>query len=173
MGAVQRLIHTIDTFTDFSGRWLAWLSLAMALLTAIIVVARYGFDTGSIAAQEAVTYLHASLFTLGAAYTLKHGGHVRVDIFYREFSPRTRAWVNAVGGIVFLLPLCLFILGISWHYVTESWAIREGSPDAGGIPAVFLLKSLMPALALTLLLQAVSEVLRNALSLAGAWDYDG
>ena len=102
---------------------------------------------------------------LGAAYALKHGAHVRVDIFYRNLSPRGQAWVNSLGGIVFLLPLCLFILGSSWDYVSESWAIMETSPEPGGIPAVFLLKSLIPMMAVNLLLQGLAEILRNALVL--------
>ncbi len=159
------LVQCIDSFTDRCGRLLAWLTLAMALVTALIVVLRYGFNTGSILAQEAVVYMHGCLFMLGAAYTLKSDAHVRVDIFYRNFSPRGRAWVNSLGGIVFLLPLCVFILVSSWSYVAESWAIRESSPEPGGIPAVFLLKSLMPLLAANLFLQGLAETLRSALVL--------
>jgi TRAP-type mannitol/chloroaromatic compound transport system permease small subunit len=103
---------------------------------------------------------------LGAAYALKRGAHVRVDIFYRRFSPRTRAWVDALGGIVFLMPFCLFVLGVSWQFVTESWAIREISSEPGGIPAVYLLKTLIPLMAINLLLQGIAETLRNALVLA-------
>jgi TRAP-type mannitol/chloroaromatic compound transport system permease small subunit len=167
MSAIRALIHSIDTFTDRSGRLLAWLLLAMALLSATVVVLRYGFNIGSIAAQEGITYLHGTVFMLGAAYALKAGSHVRVDIFYRNFSPRTKAWVNSLGGIVFLLPLCLFILGISWNYVAESWAVRETSPEPGGIPAVFLLKSLLPLMAFNLLLQGLAETLRATLVLTG------
>ena len=119
----------------------------------------------SIAAQESVTYMHGSLFLLGAAYALKSGAHVRVDIFYRGFSARTKAWVNSVGGIVFLLPLCVFILMSSWDYAGESWAMFETSAEPGGIPAVFLLKSLVPLIAITLALQGIAEILRNALIL--------
>ena len=115
--------------------------------------------------QEGVTYMHACLFMLGAAYALKSGAHVRVDIFYRNFSPRTRAWVNSVGGIVFLMPLCAFIFFSSWNYVSESWIVRETSPEPGGIPAVFLLKSVIPLMALNLFLQGLAEILRNALVL--------
>jgi len=165
MPLLHFLVRTIDNFTEYSGRILAWLCLAMALLTALIVLLRYGFNIGSIAAQEAVTYMHGSLFMLGAAYTLKVGGHVRVDIFYQHFSARTQAWVNALGGIVFLLPLCAFIIGISWNYVAESWVIMESSPEPGGIPAVFLLKSLIPLMAINLFCQGLAEVLRNALVL--------
>lgn len=162
---IRRAVICIDNFTERSGRSLAWLTLAMALLTALVVIMRYGFNLGSIMAQEAIIYMHACLFMLGAAYTLKSGAHVRVDIFYRKFSPRTRAWVNSLGGIVFLLPLCAFICLSSWTYVTESWSIRESSPEPGGIPAVFLLKSLIPLMGINLFLQGLAETLRSALVL--------
>jgi TRAP-type mannitol/chloroaromatic compound transport system permease small subunit len=165
MPVLRAWVHYIDRFTDRSGRLLAWLALAMALVTTVVVVQRYGFNVGSIAAQEAVTYMHGCLFMLGAAYALKTDSHVRVDIFYRNFSPRTRAWVNSLGGIVFLLPLCAFIGFASWNYVSESWLIRETSPEPGGIPAVFLLKSLIPLMAFNLFLQGLAETLRNALLL--------
>jgi TRAP-type mannitol/chloroaromatic compound transport system permease small subunit len=162
---LHTMVRSIDAFTEFSGRILAWLCLAMAAVTTAIVLMRYGFNVGSIAAQEAVTYMHGSLFMLGAAYTLKVGGQVRVDIFYQHFSVRTKAWIDSLGGIIFLLPLCAFILGISWNYVTESWAILESSPEPGGIPAVFLLKSLIPLMALNLFCQGLAEVVRSALVL--------
>lgn len=165
MVGLRTVVHTIDSITDISGRALAWLALAMGMLTALIVVMRYGFGYNSIYVQELVVYLHGSLFMLGAAYALKRGAHVRVDIFYRRFSPRTRAWVNALGGIVFLMPFCLFVLGMSWQFVTESWAIREISSEPGGIPAVYLLKTLIPLMAINLLLQGIAETLRNALVL--------
>ncbi len=165
MPALRACVHYMDIVTDRSGRLLAWLVLAMALLTTVVVILRYGFNVGSIMAQEGVTYMHGCLFMLGAAYALKSGAHVRVDIFYRNFSPRTRAWVNSIGGIVFLMPLCAFILFSSWNYVSESWIVRETSPEPGGIPAVFLLKSVIPLMALNLFLQGLAETLRNALVL--------
>ena len=162
MTRTRALVRIIDNFTEVTGRALSWLCLALAVMTSAIVLLRYGFDIGWVAAQESITYLHASLFMLGAAYTLKHGGHVRVDIFYRRFSQRTCAWINSIGAIVFLLPLCLFITFISWQFVSESWAIREGSMDPGGIQGVFLLKSLIPLMAVNLMLQGMAELLRNA-----------
>ncbi len=165
MSTLHALLKALDAFTEITGRWLAWLALGMAAVTAFVVLLRYGFNIGSIAAQESVTYMHGALFMLGAAYTLKHGGHVRVDIFYRRFTRRTQAWINSLGAIVFLLPVCLFILGVSWSYVAESWAIREVSPEPGGIPAVFLLKTLLLLLPVNLLLQGVAEIVRNALIL--------
>jgi len=166
MPVLRALVHYIDIFTEHSGRLLAWLVIAMALLTTVIVVMRYGFNTGSIMLQEAVTYMHGYLFMLGTAYALKSGAHVRVDIFYHNFSPRAKAWVNSLGGIVFLMPLCAFIGLSSWNYVSESWSIRETSSQPGGIPAVFLLKSTIPLMAFNLFLQGLAETLRSATSLA-------
>jgi TRAP-type mannitol/chloroaromatic compound transport system permease small subunit len=165
MSALHALVQLIDNFTERTGKALAWLALAMAVLTACIVVLRYGFNIGSILAQETVTYMHGALFLLGAAYALKAGAHVRVDIFYRNFSPRACAWVNSLGGIVFLLPLCVFIVISSWDFVTESWGMRESSAEPGGIPAVFILKTLIPLGAINLALQGIAEVIRAALEL--------
>ncbi len=159
-------VNFLDAITLISGRALAWLGLGMALITALIVILRYGFNVGSIMAQESVIYMHGALFLLGAAYALKTGAHVRVDIFYRNFSPRAQAWVNSLGGIVFLLPLCVFITVSSWNYVAESWAMRETSAEPGGIPAVFVLKTLIPLGAINLALQGIADVLRNALVLS-------
>ena len=168
MPSVHALVHAVDRFTDRCGRVLAWLSLAMALTVALIVVLRYGFRVGSSPLQESVIYLHACLFLLGASYALKNGAHVRVDIFYRRFSRRGKAWIDSLGGIIFLLPLCTFIFLSSWDYVFESWSMFESSPEPGGIPAVYLLKSLIPLAAANLALQGVAEILRNALVLAGS-----
>ena len=167
MHAVRRFIRIVDHFTDRSGRLLAWLCLALALTTCLVVLLRYGIGIGSIAIQESATYMHGMVFMLGAAYTLKLDGHVRVDIFYRRFSPRGKAWVDSVGCILFLLPFCVFVTGISWPFVAEAWRILEGSPDPGGIHGVFLLKSLIPLMALSLFLQGLAELARNALVLVG------
>ncbi|ROR99072.1 TRAP-type mannitol/chloroaromatic compound transport system permease small subunit [Sinobacterium caligoides] len=155
------LTNAIDHFTDVTGRWISWLSIVMMIVVSLVVLLRYGLNIGSIALQEAANYLHASLFMLGAAYTLKQGQHVRVDIFYRRFSTLTRAWVDSVGAIVLLLPTMLFIAFASCSFVSESWAVREGSSDPGGLPFVYLLKSLIPAMAILLSVQALAEVLRN------------
>ena len=162
---LRRFVQRVDRFTELTGHALSWLCLALAATVCLVVLLRYGLGIGSIAVQESATYLHAMVFTLGAAYTLKQGGHVRVDIFYRRFSPRSKAWVNCVGCIVFLAPFCLFLAAISWQFVTQAWTIREGSPDPGGIHAVFLLKTLIPLMAANLLLQCLGEFARNLLVL--------
>jgi len=167
MHVLRSIVRTIDHFTEKSGMLLAWLCLGMAVITCLVVLLRYGFGIGSIATQESVTYMHGMVFMLGAAFTLKRGGHVRVDIFYRRFSERTRAWINSLGAIVLLIPFCVFLVGVSWQFVGDAWSIREGSPDPGGIHAVFLLKTLIPLMALNLILQGIAELLRNALILVG------
>lgn len=162
---LKATVSTIDRFALLTGKLIAWLVLAMMLLTCLIVVLRYGFSLGSIALQESLTYLHATVFLLGIAYTLKQDGHVRVDIFYRRLGIDQQAWVNTLGSLLFLLPVCLFILFMSWGFVVNSWAVKEGSPSSGGIPAVFLLKSLIPLAMVLIAVQGLGEVLRSLIIL--------
>ena len=147
----------INKLTDVVGRSIAWLTALMALITMAVVVLRYAFDQGAIVLQESVTYLHGVVFMLGIPYALKENAHVRVDLFYSRWSPRTQAAINLGGHLLFLIPVSLFILIYSWDYVAASWRIREGSPEVGGIPAVFLLKSLLPLMSAALLLQGVGD----------------
>lgn len=151
----------IDRFTEYSGRAVAWLSLVLALVVCGLVITRYAFRISLPALQEAALYLHATLFMVGAAFTLKSDGHVRVDIFYRGWSPRTRAWVDCIGTLVFLLPVCVLLLMTSWDYVAASWSVRETSSDPGGLPWVWLLKTLLLILPVMLILQGVAELLRR------------
>jgi len=162
---VKQCVILIDSFTERFGRLLAYLIPLMMLGTAAVVIMRYGFGQGMTALQESVTYLHGTVFMLGAAYTLKHGGHVRVDIFYQRYSPRTKAWIDSIGCIVFLLPLCGLILFTSWEFAGNAWAIHETSVEPGGLPFVYLLKSLLPLMAINLALQGVAELLRNTIVL--------
>ena len=147
------------------GQTVAWLSLAMALLIAGIVCLRTFFNIGSIAAQELVTYAHASLFMLAMAYALKENAHIRVDIIYRRCSQLHKAWIDTLGTLLFLLPFALFLMIISWKGVLTSWSIMEGSSNTGGIPAVFLLKTLLPIMGLLLLVQATAIISRNLITL--------
>ncbi|WP_188152245.1 TRAP transporter small permease subunit [Teredinibacter waterburyi] len=153
----------VDRFSAALGNTLSWLTLLMVILVAGIVIARALFNVGSIAVQESVTYLHAIVLTLCLAYNLQQGGHVRVDVFYGRFRREQKAWVDAVGSIVFLIPFALFLLLASWRFVAHSWLIRETSADPGGLPFVFVLKTLMPLAGVLLALQALSEVARNLL----------
>ena len=156
-------LHFIDRFIELVGRAIAWLTLAMVLLSFAIVVLRYGFNLGWVAMQESVLYLHGIVFMLGAAYTLKHDGHVRVDIYYQRMTEKQQAWVNLLGAIFLLLPVCGFIFYISFDYVATSWSIAEKSSEAGGLALVYLNKSLLLLMPSLLTLQALSQIVRNVL----------
>jgi len=164
---LQSLIATLEAIGVATGRMVAWLSLSMVAVTFLVVVLRYAFDLGWIAMQESVTYMHAALFMLGGAYTLQRDDHVRVDIFYQKLSRHGRAWVDLLGTLLLLVPLCLFFLWTGWGYVLESWGMREGSPEAGGIPGVYLLKTLMLLMPALMLIQGLAWILLNGLLLAG------
>lgn len=150
----------IDRLNELAGR------LAGALLCLLVaavfaqVLGRYLFSINSVALQEAAQWLHASAFLLGLGYALRHDAHVRVDVFSQHFSARTRALLDLIGGLVLVLPLCLFIIAMSSDYVAASWAVREGSRDPGGLPGWYLLKSLLPLSAALLGLQGVASSLR-------------
>jgi len=165
--ALLSLVETLEAIGIWTGRIVSWLSLFMVLTTFLVVVLRYAFDLGWIAMQESVTYMHATLFMLGASYTLQRNGHVRVDIFYQKLSRRGRAWVDLLGTFLLLVPVCVFILWAGWGYVFESWEVMEGSREAGGIPAVYLLKTLILAMPVLVLIQGLAWILRNGLFLAG------
>jgi TRAP-type mannitol/chloroaromatic compound transport system permease small subunit len=157
----------IDRLTAAIGRGAAWLALLIVLLQFALVVARYLFSRGSIWLDEAVMYAHAGLFLLAAAWTLQAGGHVRVDVFYAEASPRTRAWIDVFGTLVFLLPFAAAVFWLSLPYVGRSWAVLERSPEASGLPFVYLLKTLIPVFAALMALQGVAQAVRAVVVLRG------
>jgi len=157
----DKTLVSIEAFIDWSGRTVSWLSLLLVMVTFIVVVLRYVFDIGSIALQETTTYFHAAVFLIGMAYTMQQDAHVRVDIFYARFSRKTKAWIDLSGALFLLLPFMLFISWISWQYIADSWSVLEGSREAGGLPGVFLLKSLILFMSGLLSLQALTQVARN------------
>ena len=140
------------------GRAVSWLTLLMVLLTFGIVVLRYGMNQGWIWMQESVTYLHAFVFMIAIAWTFQSDDHVRVDIFYRDRSARHQAWVNLLGTLIFLIPFSIFLIVVGWDYVAASWATKEGSREAGGLPLVYLLKSLILVMPALLLIQSYTVV---------------
>lgn len=159
------LLRFLDQFTEWTGRGVSWLTLVMVLATCLVVIARRFMGLGTAGLQESVVYMHAAVFLLGAGFAFKHAEQVRVDIFYRTMSPRAKAWVDALGTLVFLMPFCGFVAAISWDYVKTSWQIAEVSTDAGGLPFVYLFKSLILLFAASLCLAALAEFLRAACAL--------
>ncbi len=151
------------------GQAVAWLTLVMVLVTFAVVVLRYWFDSGWIWLQESVTWMHAAVFMLAAAYTLAQDQQVRVDVFYARAGPRRRALIDALGCLLFLLPLAIFLGWGSWDYVQTSWRITEGSREAGGLPfpAVPLMKSMIPLTAALLFTQGCVLFGRSLLLLSG------
>ena len=162
---LSKISQRINQFSNRVGQVIAWLTLLLVILVMTVVISRYLLGVGSIAIQESVSYVHAIIFMLGLAFTLQRGGHVRVDIFYREFSPRRKAIVDLIGASIFLLPFCGLILFGSWDYVMASWSIRETSSETGGIAAVYLLKTLMIIMPITLGLQGVGQIIESVLVL--------
>ncbi|MBB3169847.1 TRAP transporter small permease subunit [Simiduia aestuariiviva] len=155
------LQFALQSGTRRLGRWVAWLTLAMVLITCLIVLLRYGFNVGSVALQEGLIYLHATVFLLALAYTADEDQQVRVDIFYRRFSPTAQAWINCLGALLFLLPFACLMFWVTWPFFTNALAIREGSGEAGGLPFVYLLKGLLPLSALSLIILAIGQVAGN------------
>ena len=159
---LTKLADRIDVLTAAIGRTVAWLALAIVLGQFALVLARYVFGFGSIWLTEAVLYAHATLFLLAAAWTLQVGGHVRVDIFYADASPRARAAIDFLGVLLLLLPFMLVVFMFSAPYAARSWAILERSQEVGGLPFVYVLKTLIPMFALLLALQGVAQAIRAA-----------
>lgn len=156
-----KISRYIESLIDLIGRAVSWLSLFMVLGTCLIVLLRYGFDIGSIAMQEAINYMHAMVFLLGAAYTLKYNEHVRVDIFYAGLSARKKAYVDLLGNLFILMPVMIFIFWISWQYVADSWQVLESSREAGGLAGVYILKTFILLMPVLLFIQALANILQS------------
>ncbi len=161
--------NTLDRISAATGRAAAWLTLLMVIVTFIVVVMRRFLDVGFIWVQESVVWMHAVVFMLGAAYTLRNEEHVRVDVFYRAMSPERRAWVDLIGVVIFLLPVCVFLGWKSFDFVTQSWSIREASRESGGLPYPFIpmLKSVLLLMPVAVALQGLSLFLRSLRTIRG------
>ena len=155
--------NLFDRISNAVGRVTSWLTLFMVVVMSLIVVMRYVFDAGMIWLQESVTWMHAAVFMVGAAYTLLHEEHVRVDIFYRRMSDRGRALVDLLGVIVFLLPLCGFLAYLAYDFAAVSWSIHETSREPGGLPypLIPVLKSIVIVMPVAVALQGVSLMLHS------------
>ena len=162
--------NLIDRFNHATGKLVAWLTLIMVVVTCVIVVMRYVFDAGLIWLQESVIWMHATVFMVGAAYTLLHEEHVRIDVFYREMSERRRAWIDLIGVLVFLLPFCGLLGVTSYEFAAVSWSIHEASRESGGLPFPFvpILKSVLVVMPIAVGLQGISLLLRSATTIRRA-----
>jgi TRAP-type mannitol/chloroaromatic compound transport system permease small subunit len=171
VNALAGFVRLVDRVNEALGRGIAWLTLAMVLITFVVVVLRYVFSVGFVWMQESYVWLHGVVFMAGAGYTLLHEGHVRVDIFYRHKGPRYKAWVDLLGVLALLMPVVILIWVVAWPYVLVSWERFEESREAGGLPGLFLLKSVILVFCLALGLQGLSLAARSLLILTGRTEF--
>ncbi len=164
---VTRLVSGIDRFSEFSGRAVSWCTLLLVILVTLNVALRYAFNISFVFMEEMQWHLYALVFLLGAGYTLRYNGHVRVDVLYQRLGKRSRAFINVAGCLLFLFPGCYLVIKTSIPFVESSWAMGEGSADPGGLPARYLLKGIIPLAFFLLALQGVSMFLQNLFLLMG------
>lgn len=173
MAGLVSFIRVVDRLNEAVGRGVAWLTLAMVLITFAVVVLRYVYSIGWVWLQESYVWLHGVTFMLGAGYTLLHNAHVRVDIFYRPGSQRYKAYVDLFGVFVLLLPMIVIVGWVAYPYVEASWLRLEDSREAGGLPGLFLLKSVILGFCLLLGLQGLSLAAHSWLVLSGHPEFAG
>ena len=158
-------VRGVDALNDWTGRMVAWVCIAMVLTTAAVVIMRYLFNFGRVYIQESYVWMHAIVFMVGAGYTLLNNGHVRVDVFYRPASIRYKAWVDLFGVFFLMFPVLVILVEVSVPYVWDSWDRLESSREAGGLPGLFLLKTVIPLFCVLMLLQGLSLAARSYLIL--------
>ncbi|TDJ20467.1 MAG: TRAP transporter small permease subunit [Gammaproteobacteria bacterium] len=166
---LNQLSVRLEQVSERTGMLVSWLVLAMVLLVSYDVAMRYFFQSGSVALQEMEWHLFSLIFLIGAAYTLKHDDHVRLDLFYKSkfMDDRRRAWIDLFGSIFLLIPFCILIILSAWPFVYQSYIHLEGSPDPGGLPYRWILKASIPLGFTFLLLQGVSEIVKNLSTVLG------
>jgi len=167
MQKLEKFINVVDGLSDKIGYVVGWLTTLMVLIVFYDTVMRYTFNMGNVALQELEWHLFAIIFLIGASYTLKEDGHVRVDICYVRLSKKTRAWIDFLGVFVFLIPFSIMVILATRGFVMNSWAIREVSPDPGGLPARYILKAMIPLGFSLLIVQGLSEAAKNFLVIMG------
>jgi TRAP-type mannitol/chloroaromatic compound transport system permease small subunit len=167
MGLIKTFCRWIDKLNTWVGHVVAWATAVVVVVVFIDVVMRYAFNISFVFTQELEWHLFAFIFLMGAGYTLLKDGHVRVDIIYQRCSPKTKAWINFLGVIFFLIPGCYMVIATSLNFVYNAWVVMEGSPDPGGIPYRFILKSFIPAGFVLILLQGLSLGGKSLLTILG------
>jgi len=172
LNLLKGFVRGIDALNDWVGRTVAWLTLGCVLTCFAVVVLRYAFDMGFPWLQELYVWQHAAVFMAGAGYTMLHRGHVNVDVLYGRLNDRRKAWVDIIGTLVFLFPWLAVVAVNSAPFVMSSWRIGEGASTADGMPAVYLLKSLLWVFCALLFLQGLALIARRALFLAGRGMHD-
>jgi TRAP-type mannitol/chloroaromatic compound transport system permease small subunit len=158
---VRELARRIDAFQERVGRGVSWFMLALVLVVFTDVVFRYLFSRSFVFVQELEWHLFGLVYLLAAGYTMLHNEHVRVDILYARLSPRRKAWMDFILLWVFFFPSCLLVLYTTWPFVRNSFMVNEGSPDPGGIPARWVIKSMILVGFALLVLQGIAEAIKT------------
>lgn len=167
MHLLDKFSGIIDKVSDKIGYIVGWLTTLMVLIVFYDTVMRYVFRKGNVALQELEWHLFAVVFLVGAAYTLKEGGHVRVDIIFINLSKKAKAWIDFIGMFIFLIPFAVMVILSTKGFIMNSWAVREVSPDPGGLPARYILKAMIPLGFSLLIVQGLSEACKNFLIIMG------
>ena len=158
---MRRAVEIIDGLSENFGKIISWFSIILVLTVCYDVFTRYFLKESSVALQELEWHIFAIIFLLGAGYTLRNDQHVRVDIFYSKLSKKNRAWIDLLGTIVLLIPFCLIAIYASKNFVLNSISFNETSPDPGGLPARYILKTVIPISFLLVLIQGISLIIRS------------
>jgi len=164
---LKKISQFIDALNEKTGLFAAWLTTLMVITVVYDVVMRYGFKKGNIAVQEMEWHIFAVVFLIGAAYSLKKDAHVRVDILYTKLSTKKKAWIDLLGTFIFLIPFSIMVIYSTSNFIESSWAVREVSPDPGGLPGRYILKAMIPAGFALLILQGISQAIKNLLVITG------
>ena len=167
MSIIVRFVRFVDRMNESIGRGVAWLTLALVLIAFVVVILRYVFSIGWVWLQESFVWVHGIVFMLGAGYTLLHNGHVRVDVFYRPAGLRYKAIVDVLGTFLLLLPMVILVFAMGFGYVGSSWSLLEESREAGGLPGLFLLKTVILVFCVLTGLQGLSLAARQVLAWRG------
>ncbi|MHA7058340.1 TRAP transporter small permease subunit [Aquimarina sp. M1] len=158
---MQKIINFLDCVSEKTGVFVSWIAVLLATVIGVDVIIRYIFQFSFIWIIETEIYLFGILFLIGSGYTFKYGKHVRVDVFYTRLSLKGKAWIDLLGGAFLLIPWCYVVIVSSWYYGVSSFAMNEGSPQPGGLPALYVLKFCITLGFMFLLLQGVSEMLKS------------
>jgi len=169
---LRAFISFADTINENIGKITAWLTTVLVLVVCSHVFMRRILDTNPAWITELEWHIFALIFLFGAGYAFKHDKHVRVDLFYANFSKKDKALVNLVGTLLFLIPWCILIIIYSFEYAMTSYEIGEGSPDPGGLPARYLIKFSITIGVVFLLLQAIAILFRSIITLNGQDELD-
>ena len=167
MKYAEKIVRIIDKFSDKIGYIVGWLTTIMVLVVFYDTFMRYVFQKGNVALQELEWFLFSIIFLIGAAYTLKQDGHVRVDIIYLKLSDRAKAWIDLIGTFVFLIPFSIMVIISTKGFVINSWNVKEISPDPGGLPAYYILKAMIPLGFSLLIVQGFSEACKSFMVIMG------